>query len=207
MTLDAVTGALMLGSCSFGLGPEGSRQSSNRSSWQPHEGDVRHPADMSPIVTGQERQARAEIVDCVVVGGGPAGLATAVQLGRLRRSCVVVDDNAGRSLWSQVTRNHLGFPDGVTAADLRLLGQRQAVAYGASLRDGEVTGLRRAAGRAAGFVVTIAATDDAEPDDETPGHGGEPGPRAATRRQTRRASHPPPDPDPCPDGVAGDGRR
>ena len=79
----------------------------------------------------QDRSTRAPIIDCVVVGGGPAGLAAAIQLGRLRRSCVVVDDNAGRSLWSQVTRNHLGFPDGVTAADLRLLGQRQAVAYGA----------------------------------------------------------------------------
>jgi thioredoxin reductase (NADPH) len=112
---------------------------------------------------------RAPAVDCVVVGGGPAGLAAAIQLGRLRRSCVVVDDNAGRSLWSQVTRNHLGFPDGVTAADLRLLGQRQAVAYGATLREGEVTGLRRASGRAAGFVVTIAEAEEAEPDDATPG--------------------------------------
>ena len=105
----------------------------------------------------------------MVVGGGPAGLAAAVQLGRLRRSVVVVDDNAGRSLWSQVTRNHLGFPDGVTAADLRLLGQRQAVAYGAELRDGEVTGLRRASGRTAGFVVTIAAAEQAQPDDARPG--------------------------------------
>ena len=135
---------------------------------------------------------RAAPVDCVVVGGGPAGLAAAVQLGRLRRSCVVVDDDAGRSLWSQVTRNHLGFPDGVTAADLRLLGQRQAVAYGAALRDGEVTGLRRAAGRAGGFVVTIAAADEAEPDDATPGvaknrarerrHGARLGERQTRRR-------------------------
>ena len=105
----------------------------------------------------------------MVVGGGPAGLAAAIQLGRLRRSTVVVDDNAGRSLWSQVTRNHLGFPNGVTASDLRLLGQRQAVAYGATLRDGEVTVLRRAAGRAARFVVTIAASGEPEVDDATPG--------------------------------------
>ena len=138
---------------------------------------------MSPPVPGQERPARAEIIDCVVVGGGPAGLAAAVQLGRLRRSCVVIDDNAGRSLWSQVTRNHLGFPDGVTAADLRLLGQRQAVAYGARLREGEVTGLRRAPGRAAGFVVTVAAADESEPDDEKPGLIGN---RARERRHGAR---------------------
>jgi thioredoxin reductase (NADPH) len=147
---------------------------------------------MSPAVPGRIRSTRPQNIDCVVVGGGPAGLAAAVQLGRLRRSCVVVDDNAGRSLWSQVTRNHLGFPDGVTAADLRLLGQRQAVAYGATLRDGEVTGLRQAAGRTAGFVVTIAAADDAEPDDQTPGmarnrarerrHGARLGERQTRRR-------------------------
>lgn len=110
-----------------------------------------------------------ESVDCVVVGGGPAGLAAAIQLGRLRRSCVVVDDDAGRSQWSQVTRNHLGFPDGVTTADLRLLGQRQAVTYGARLRNGDVTGLRRSRRRDAAFLVTIAAADEPEPDDEAPG--------------------------------------
>ena len=133
----------------------------------------------------------------MVVGGGPAGLAAAVQLGRLQRSCVVVDDNAGRSLWSQVTRNHLGFPDGVTAADLRLLGQRQAAAYGADLRLGEVAGLRRARGQDGGFIATIVAPGTPEPDDETPGmaenrsreqrHGKRLGERETHRRTRIRA--------------------
>jgi thioredoxin reductase (NADPH) len=131
-------------------------------------------------------------LDCLIVGGGPAGLAAAVQLGRLRRSCIVVDDDAGRSLWSQVTRNHLGFPEGVTTADLRLLGQRQAVAYGADLRHGEVAGLRRARDGSGGFIATIVAPDESEPDDETPGmeanrarerrHGARLGERQTPRR-------------------------
>ena len=109
------------------------------------------------------------MIDCLVIGGGPAGLAAAIQLGRLRRSCVVVDDDAGRSLWSQVTRNHLGFPNGVTAADLRILGLRQAVHYDAELRGGRVIGLRRARATAAsvgdgltgpGFVATIQPRGD-----------------------------------------------
>jgi thioredoxin reductase (NADPH) len=112
---------------------------------------------------------QVESVDCVVVGGGPAGLAAAIQLGRLRRSCVVVDDDAGRSQWSQVTRNHLGFPDGVTSADLRLFGQRQAVNYGARLRNGDVTGVRRTSRRDDAFLVTIATAAEPEPDDATPG--------------------------------------
>lgn len=126
---------------------------------------------------------RAAPIDCLVIGGGPAGLAAAIQLGRLRRSCVVVDDDAGRSLWSQVTRNHLGFPDGVSAADLRLIGQRQAVAYDAVMRRGQVTGLRRAPGRAGGFLATIRAADAAEPDDATPGREEN---RARERRVSKR---------------------
>src|SRR5450432_614875 len=115
-------------------------------------GDANLTNEHGPGRTSRDVRAQVESVDCVVVGGGPAGLAAAIQLGRLRRSCVVVDDDAGRSQWSQVTRNHLGFPDGVTTANLRLLGQRQAVTYGVSLRHGAVTGLRRAGGRGGGFV-------------------------------------------------------
>ncbi len=114
----------------------------------------------------------AESFDCVVIGGGPAGLAAAIQLGRLRRSVLIVDDDAGRSLWSQITRNHLGFPDGVSAADLRLLGQRQAVRYDAELRAGRVTGLRRSTGAGGGFVVTVSGRsvpDTAAVESEPPG--------------------------------------
>ncbi|MFL5756327.1 MAG: FAD-binding protein, partial [Chloroflexota bacterium] len=82
------------------------------------------------------------LVDAIVVGRGPAGLAAAVQLARLGRSVTIVDDDAGRSLWAQVTRNYLGFPGGVPAADLRLLGQRQATDYGAKLTGGRVVDAR-----------------------------------------------------------------
>jgi thioredoxin reductase (NADPH) len=132
-------------------------------------GDANQTNAHAPGHAAGEVRTSVESVDCVVVGGGPAGLAAAIQLGRLRRSCVVVDDDAGRSQWSQVTRNHLGFPDGVTTADLRLLGQRQAVTYGARLRNGDVTGLRRSRHRGGGFLLTIAAADEPEPDDAAPG--------------------------------------
>lgn len=106
------------------------------------------------------------MVECVVIGGGPAGLSAAVQVARLGRTCVLVDDDRGRSLWSQTTRNYLGFPDGIRAADLRLLGQRQAANHGVSLRAGHVAGLQR---RPAGFAIAIEpeapgpATADAKP--------------------------------------------
>lgn len=40
---------------------------------------------------GEAEAGKGSTVDCLVVGSGPAGLAAAIQLGRLRRSSVIVD--------------------------------------------------------------------------------------------------------------------
>jgi len=119
-------------------------------------------------------------VDAIVIGGGPAGLAAAIQLGRLGRGCMVVDDDAGRSLWWQVTRNYLGFPDGVAAADLRLLGQDQAARYGVTFRAGRaVDACREADGTFAVLVREPPPIDGAEPPDLLPG-------APANKRRERR---------------------
>jgi thioredoxin reductase (NADPH) len=126
----------------------------------------------------------AERADCVVVGGGPAGLSAANQVARLGRSCVLVDDDRGRSLWSQTTRNYLGFPDGIKAVDLRLLGQRQAANHGVILRAGHVSALRRARNGATGFELAVDPPD-------LPDEGAAPKPgleenQARERRAARR---------------------
>jgi thioredoxin reductase (NADPH) len=95
-------------------------------------------------VTGSGGVEAAAVFDCAIVGGGPAGLSAAVNLSRFRRSVLVIDDRDGRSLWSQTTRNYLGFPDGIPAAEIRLLGRRQAAKYGAEFLGGRVTGAERA---------------------------------------------------------------
>jgi thioredoxin reductase len=82
-------------------------------------------------------------VDCAIVGGGPAGLSAAVNLSRMRRTVLVIDDRDGRSLWSQVNRNYLGFPDGIAAAEIRLQGRRQAARYGSQFLLGRVTAADR----------------------------------------------------------------
>ena len=81
--------------------------------------------------------------DCAIVGGGPGGLSAAVCLGRMRRRVLVIDDRDGRSLWSQINRNYLGFPDGIPAAEIRLQGRRQAARYGATFLLGRVTAADR----------------------------------------------------------------
>jgi thioredoxin reductase (NADPH) len=82
-------------------------------------------------------------VDCAIVGGGPAGLSAAVNLARMRRSVVVIDDRDGRSLWGQTNRNYLGFPNGIPAAEIRLAARKQAAHYGTKFLGGEVASASR----------------------------------------------------------------
>jgi thioredoxin reductase (NADPH) len=81
-------------------------------------------------------------VDCVVVGGGPAGLSAAVNMGRMRRSVLLVD-HLDRFLWAHVAHNVLGFPDGVGGAEIRRLGWRHAAKYGVELLLGHVATVTR----------------------------------------------------------------
>jgi thioredoxin reductase (NADPH) len=81
-------------------------------------------------------------VDCVIVGGGAAGLSAAVNMGRMRRSVLLVDER-DRFLWHHVAYNVLGFPDGVPAEELRRLGWRHAQKYGVRLLIGHVASATR----------------------------------------------------------------
>lgn len=76
-------------------------------------------------------------LDCVIVGGGPAGLSAAINLGRMRRSVLLVDER-DRFMWRHTAYNYLGFPDGIPATDIRRLGWRQATRYGVDLLLGHV---------------------------------------------------------------------
>jgi thioredoxin reductase (NADPH) len=100
-------------------------------------------SDADRITTSDRPGAAARVYDCAIIGSGPAGLSAAVNLGRMRRSVLVIDDRDGRSLWGQVNRNYLGFPDGAPAAEIRLLGRRQAANYGAEFLLGRVTAAER----------------------------------------------------------------
>ena len=81
--------------------------------------------------------------DCVIVGGGPAGLSAAVYMGRFRRSTLVVDAQEGRWTYGQRNDNYLGFPGGVTARRLHRLGREQAARFGVRFRQAEVTAIAR----------------------------------------------------------------
>ena len=75
-----------------------------------------------------------DVLDCVVVGGGPGGLTAAIYLGRFRRRFVVLDAGDSRLDWIPVSHNHPGFPDGVPGPELLARMREQAERYGAEIR-------------------------------------------------------------------------
>ena len=72
-------------------------------------------------------------VDVAVIGGGPAGLAAAVYGASEGLTVTVIESSSigGQASSSPMLRNYLGFPAGVTGAELTARGFQQAVTFGA----------------------------------------------------------------------------
>jgi thioredoxin reductase (NADPH) len=82
-------------------------------------------------------------LDCLVIGGGPAGLTAAIYLARFHLDILVVDAGKGRAATIPCTRNHAGSPDGISGEELIGRMKDQAQRYGAKIIDGSVTRLER----------------------------------------------------------------
>jgi thioredoxin reductase (NADPH) len=81
-------------------------------------------------------------VDCLIIGGGPAGLTAATYLGRFRRNVLLVDGGESRASWIPVTHNVLGFSRGITGPNLLNNLRKQADQYGARRIVGQVAELK-----------------------------------------------------------------
>jgi thioredoxin reductase (NADPH) len=73
------------------------------------------------------------ILDCLIVGGGPAGLTAAIYLARFHLDILVVDGGKSRAGWIPCTRNVSGFPDGIEGKELLERMREQACKYGAKI--------------------------------------------------------------------------
>jgi thioredoxin reductase (NADPH) len=100
--------------------------------------------------------AEAGMLDCVVVGGGPAGLTAAIYLARFRRRFRLLDGGRSRASWIPRTRNYPGFPDGLSGDDLLARMRLQAQRYGASVVKDRVEALDLVEG---GFALTLRGRD------------------------------------------------
>ena len=82
-------------------------------------------------------------IDCLIIGGGPAGLTAAVYLARFHRKVLVVDAGSSRASLIPVSHNYPGFPDGISGAELLERLRAQVTHYGATIISGEVTALEK----------------------------------------------------------------
>jgi thioredoxin reductase (NADPH) len=95
---------------------------------------------------GLQTIAARPFYDLVVVGAGPAGLACAVYGASEGLKVLLIEQNApgGQAGTSSMIENYLGFPNGVTGADLARRAATQAKRFGTEVLVGNsVVGLRR----------------------------------------------------------------
>lgn len=81
--------------------------------------------------------------DCIIIGGGPAGLTAAIYLARYHLRVRLFDSGSSRAAMIPRTRNHAGYPDGIPGKDLLALMLEQAHKYGVERQAARVERLRR----------------------------------------------------------------
>jgi thioredoxin reductase (NADPH) len=86
-----------------------------------------------------------EPLDCLIIGGGPAGLTAAIYLTRYRRNIKLIDAGSSRASLIPTSHNHPGFPDGINGNALLELMRSQARRYGAQVQMGMVERLEQLA--------------------------------------------------------------
>jgi len=122
------------------------------------DGDYLVEPTMSDLAAkvGLSTTPTTDFYDVVIVGGGPAGLGAAVYAASEGLRTVLVERQAtgGQAGQSARIENYLGFPDGVTGAQLTDRARRQAHKFGAEiLTTRDVVGLDvRASSRAVQFA-------------------------------------------------------
>ncbi len=120
--------------------------------------------------------AVAPALDCLIIGGGPAGLTAGLYLARFGRSFAMVDAGDPRAAWIPVSHNIPFFPEGIGGSELMARQRSHLDRYGEVRLEGEVTALERT-GQGwfeaqvdghrpimARRVILATGSDDIEPD-------------------------------------------
>jgi thioredoxin reductase (NADPH) len=97
------------------------------------------------------------LYDVVIVGGGPAGLTSAIYSCRAGYKTVVVEMGApgGQAATTEIIENYPGFPEGLSGPELMMNFYNQAVRFGCEFMTAQVTGLRNR-----GTVKTIETNNE-----------------------------------------------
>lgn len=94
--------------------------------------------------------------DTAIVGGGPAGLSAALQLGRARKQVVLLDGKPRRNARAEAVHGFLT-RDGIAPDELRRVARLELAPYGTQFRDSPVRAL---AGEAGHFELTVDGSAD-----------------------------------------------
>src|ERR1051325_12069152 len=78
--------------------------------------------------------------DCLIIGGGPAGLTAAIYLARYRRDALLIDDGQSRAALIPESHNYPGFK-GIGGTELLGRLRDQLSRYGGRVENATVDGL------------------------------------------------------------------
>jgi thioredoxin reductase (NADPH) len=93
------------------------------------------------------------MIDCLVIGGGPAGVTAAIYLARFHLEVRVVDAGQSRVTWIPRTHNHAGYPGGIKGTELLERMREQAAEFGITVEHGLVERMEQVDG---GFRAQVA---------------------------------------------------
>ena len=90
------------------------------------------PASVARLLGLNQDLCEDEAYDVLIVGGGPAGVAAGVYAGAEGLCALVIEDTAigGQAGTSSRIENYMGFPTGISGADLVWRGEIQAMKFG-----------------------------------------------------------------------------
>lgn len=83
------------------------------------------------------------MLDCLIVGAGPAGLTAGIYLRRFLRNIMIVDAGRSRARLIPVSHNYPGFPDGIAGQELLSRLRSQLARYGGEVTSGTIRELHK----------------------------------------------------------------